>query len=338
MKTYSQKFDEQYKGKQSIDIELFNDEPLTMKYARYNQSGEVCSRMVGSAQANQKTKNGWKQVQCDTYNCEHRQKNESGKCACNRIGWLKFLIPSVCKDRIFLMRITGQKSLDRLDEYFSLQKAQGNSIKGQYTLFLKQEEQSNIFCKTFNNYVLDILKKEDFISQKTIPQTTEKPNELSTTNAKNVNNSVSKTEESASKVTAINKEKEKKQEKVTKVNTKKEDTKKETTTQKKATKNETKKAEIPFVTEPNMDKCYVMIGNHSENILKDGKPKEYFVGEFHDMTDNPVDIIIKPEFIEDLSECTLGTIVELDVQEFGGRKIAMDLKYVQRTLLKNIAA
>ena len=90
-------------------------------------------------------------------------------------GWLKFLIPSVCRDRIFLMRITGQTSINRLDDYFNLQRAQGNTIKGHYTLFLKQEEQSNNLGKTFNNYVLDILKKEDFISQNTIPKKIEKP-------------------------------------------------------------------------------------------------------------------------------------------------------------------
>lgn len=106
MQTYLEKFNQQYKGKQSIEIELFNEDPLTTKYARYNQSGEVCYCMADSTQANQKTKNGWQKINCDTYNCQYRQKNEQGKCACNRIGWLKFLIPSVCKDRIFLMRIT----------------------------------------------------------------------------------------------------------------------------------------------------------------------------------------------------------------------------------------
>lgn len=38
------------------------------------------------------------------------------------------------------MRITGQTSIYRLDDYFNLQKAQANSIKGRYTLFLKQEK------------------------------------------------------------------------------------------------------------------------------------------------------------------------------------------------------
>ena len=85
MQQYLQKFNELHKGKQSIEIELFNDEPLTTKYARYNQSGEVCYCMADSTQANQKTKNGWQKINCDTFNCQYRQKNEQGKCACNRI-------------------------------------------------------------------------------------------------------------------------------------------------------------------------------------------------------------------------------------------------------------
>lgn len=345
MEVYLQKFNELYKGKKSIDIEFFDDNPLSMKYVRYNQSGEVCSRYVESNTAKQKVKNGWQDIKCDLANCPHRQKNEQGKMACNRVGWLKFLIPSICKDRIWLMRITGQNSIDRLDDYFSLQRAQGHSIKGHYTLFLTQKEQSNGLGQSFNNYVLDILKKEDFNSSKTIPQTTEKPNELSTTNAKTVNNTVVKTEKAETKVTAINQENKKQEENKSKTsttketNTTKQETNiKETSTPKKTTKSKAKKTEeTELVTNPDMEKCYVLIGSHIEDIMKDGKPKKYFIGDFHDMSDNPVDIIIKPEFIDDLSECDLGTIVELNIQEFGGRKIAMDLKYVQK-VLKNIAA
>lgn len=348
MKAYSTKFDEQYKGKQSIDIELFNDEPLTMKYARYNQSGEVCSRMVEANQANQKTKNGWKQVQCDTYNCEYRQKNESGKCACNRIGWLKFMIPSVCKDRIFLMRITGQKSLDRLDEYFSLQKAQGNSIKGQYTLFLKQEEQSNSFCKTFNNYVLDILKKEDFISQNTIPKTVEKPKELSTNNAQNVNNQVVNNN-STPTITEV-----KKENNATPSVTAKQDTKSEVTQAKetkeitkKTTKSKSKKTEVTkpeeqketdkkqekSIEDDEFKNCYALLSTFNKTIAN----KEYLVGKFADMQDKISDIVIRPEDASELSQCDLGTYVRLEVTEIKGRKFAIKLEFIEKAL-KKVAA
>lgn len=164
MQKFLEKFNEQYKGKQYIEIEFCNDEPLTKKYVRYNQSGEVCSCLEGNNTANQKTKNGWQPVECNSQ-CQYRQKNEQGKSACNRIAWLKFFIPSICKDRIWLMRITGQTSINRLDAYINLQKAQGNSLKGRYILFLKQEEQTSQFtCQNFNNYILDIIKKEAYES------------------------------------------------------------------------------------------------------------------------------------------------------------------------------
>ena len=200
MKSYLDKFNKLFKGKQSIEIEFFDEEPLSKKYVRYNQSGEVCRSPEGSNQATQRIKNGWQQINCDTYNCQYRQKNEYGKCACNRIGWLKFLIPNVSTDRIFLMKITGQTSINKLDDYIKLQKAQGKSIKGRHIIFLKQIEQSNSLGQTFNNYVLDILKKENVESIKQIPETTEKPKELSTNNEQNVNNDVVKTNTTPLKV------------------------------------------------------------------------------------------------------------------------------------------
>lgn len=57
MQTYLNKFDKLFKGKQSIDIEFFNEEPLSKKYVRYNQSGEVCRSPEGSNKASQRIKN-----------------------------------------------------------------------------------------------------------------------------------------------------------------------------------------------------------------------------------------------------------------------------------------
>ena len=49
-------------------------------------------------------------------------------------------MPKICTDRIWLMKITGQTSISRLQDYFKLQQVRGESLKGHYTLFLKQEE------------------------------------------------------------------------------------------------------------------------------------------------------------------------------------------------------
>lgn len=350
MQSYLQKFDKMYKGKQSIDIELFNEEPLTLKYARYNQSGEVCSCMADSNTAKQKTKSGWQKINCDTYNCQYRQKNEQGKSACNRIGWLKFFIPSICKDRIFLMKITGQTSLNRLDDYFNLQRAQGNPIKGKYTLFLKQEEQSNFLGKTFNNYVLDILKKEDFISQKSIPENDNKPEKNYKVNEPNMNSKVVNNDTQpiiTQSITETNKNLEHIDDTPTEKNTKKATSKEtakkgakskskkaENTEQKEEkTTEQTKKSKEESSSNDNLDNCYALLRTFNETIAN----KEYLIGEFTDMNDKISNIAIRPKDAKELAECDLGTFVRIDVSERKGRKFAMKLEFIEKAQKKAVA-
>ena len=290
MQSYVEKFDKLFKGKQSIDIEFFDEDPLSKKYIRYNQSGEVCRCPEGSNQATQRVKNGWQQIACKGPECQYRQKNETGKCACNRIGWLKFLIPSVSTDRIFLMKITGQTS-NKLDDYIKLQKSQGKSIKGHYTLFLKQIEQSNILGKTFNNYVLDIFS-----------QAKKQESTQTTTNKSATSNDVNKEQNLTPEKTQDN----------------------ETETNKN-TEN------------INYDNCYVLLKTFTKNILNKGQKKEYFMGEFADMKDQVSEIAIKPEYIEELSKCDLGTVVRLDIQDVGNIKFAVKLEFIQKAQ-KKIAA
>ena len=140
MQGYLQKFDQMYKGKTSIEIEFITEEPFSAKYSRSNQSGQVCYCMFGTDEANQKTKDGWQKIKCLGINCQYRQKKQVGPPDCKKIGWLKFLIPKIATDRIWLMKITSQQAVDALNQYFSLQKEQGNTVKGKYILFLKQVE------------------------------------------------------------------------------------------------------------------------------------------------------------------------------------------------------
>ena len=344
MQKFLQKFKELYEGKKYIEIEFVNDNPLTKKFVRYNQGGEVCYCLEGNNIGSQKTKNGWKPIECNTVECPYRQRNEVGKTVCNRIGWLKFFIPSISMDRIWLMKITGQKSIDRLDSYIKIQKAQGNSLNNRYILFLKQEEQENKFTgQKFNNYVLDILNKENFLLEQTIPQTSEISVKQSTANAENVNNNVVNQE-----LKVINNN-------TTSNVTKKETTKaeevnsKQPTTAKKQTKSKTKKEEnksketesIETKTENKEDElknCYALLSTFTEKLTnKQGESKEYLIGEFTDMQDNISNIVIRPEDSKEIAECDLGTFVKLDVSEIGGRKFAMKLEFIEKRL-KNIAA
>lgn len=335
MKSYLEKFNKIFKGKQSIEIEFFDEEPLSKKYVRYNQSGEVCRCPEGSNQATQRVKNGWQQINCDTYNCQYRQKNEYGKCACNRIGWLKFLIPDVSTDRIFLMKITGQTSINKLDDYIKLQKAQGKSIKGRHIIFLKQIEQSNSLGQTFNNYVLDILKKENVESIKQIPKTTENRKELSTNNDKNVNNAVVNSNITPSSNTVTQKIVEKtKEEKSTKTTTK-DITKKENKSKSKRNDNKPKDTKIQenSARDDNFKNCYALLSTFNEKIAD----RDYLVGEFADMKDQISNIAIRPEDATELEKCDLGTFVRLDVAEIKGRKFAVKLEFIEK-MLKKVAA
>lgn len=352
MQRYLQEFDKQYKGKKYIEIEFCNDEPLTKKYVRYNQSGEVCSCFEGSNTASQKTKNGVQQVECGP-ECQYRQKNAQGKTACNRIGWLKFFIPSICSDRIWLMRITGQTSINRLDSYINLQKSKGNSLKGRYILFLKQEEQtSQITGQSFNNYILDILKKEDFESSKKIPQTQKNSSELSTTNTQNVNNEVEKQEKNVSnnEQTNISETTMKTEDiKAIEKQEKKEDAPKENkTTTKKTTKSKAKKSEEKQETQPqetdtkntndNLNNCYALLRTFNDTLTsKNGEKKQYLIAEVADMDDKISNIVIRPEYANELLECDLGTLIKLDIKEIADRKFAMKLEFIEKRL-KNIAA
>lgn len=351
MQKFLERFNELYRGKKSLDIELL-EEPFSMKYARYNQSGEVCHCMSDSNTANVKMQNGWQSIQCDRAKCQYRQKNEQGKMSCNRIGWLKFLIPSICQDRIWLMRITGQTSLDRLNNYFKLQKLRSQPVKGHYTLFLKQEEQSNFMGKTFNNYVLDILKKEDFISEKTIPQTIKNPQK---TNVNNVNNCIYKEHSTAitnnqQELTsvALNSETKNSKKKATKKSTRTTSTsqKKELNAKHKDTiktlpdvpNNAENEATTSETSIDNYNNYYVLESTYKEKIQnKKGEEKEYLIGHFFDMEDKQIDIVINPKDEVELSECDLGTIVKLDIKDVAGRKFAIDLFYIDKHR-KNIAA
>lgn len=338
MKEFLQKYNELYEGKSSIDIEIFDESPLTTKYVRYNQSGAVCSCLTTSNKAHQKTREGWKEVNCSG-ECEHRQRNEQGKCNCNRIGWFKFLMPSICKDRIWLMKITGQTSINRLKDYFTLQKVQGESLKGHYTLFLKQEEVTDYTGKSYNHYILDIVKKSDIISSNTIPQKTKTESELSTKIVQTVNNI------EQSNPVLDNKNQEKK-DNTTTTNNKVEVVKKTEKTKKKtASKKANSTTKISNVAtsqveekENSLDNCYVLMRTYTQNIKqKNGEDKPYVMGEFFDMEDKQFNVAINPKDAEELQKCDMGTVAKLNLKLIGNVHFALGIEYVEKCE-KNVAA
>ena len=321
------KFNEKYPQQKKINIRFFDENPFSIRFARYNQGGNVCYCLEESIQAKEKTKNGWKSIECKE-DCQYRAFNGTSRPACNREGTLKFLIPGVSTDRIFIMKITGQTSIDRISDYITLQKIQGKSIIGDYVLTLNQEEQLNRDGKIFNNYVLDIYKNEEIISQE-IPQT----------------NQITVPTENKEKVV-----KPKEEIKVIKEDNKKQST--DTTKGKKETKVNTKisnesskdnKENTNKIEEKSASKMdefenyYVLIGTSKTNILKDGKPAEYTVGNFVNNNDELVDVIVPPGFKKELEECELGTVVELNLSKAGDKTFTTDIKFIQKQK-KNVAA
>jgi len=340
MQKFLQKFDEQFKGKQFIEIEFCDDNPLSKKFIRYNQGGKVCQCLEGQTSGLQKVKNGWQPIECNTNECQHRQMNEYGKVACNRIGWLKFLIPSVCQDRIWLMKITGQKSINRLDAYIQVQKMLGNSLKGRYILFLRQEEQtSKTTGQTYNNYNLDILKKEDFNLINQIPQENKK---ISTNCEQNVNENVviekkaqvtNTSNLAGSSVNAENIN----ETKVTESKPK-ESTKKTTKSRTKKTENAKEIKTETFEKTGEFSNHYVLDSTFKEQITnKKGETKEYVIGKFYDTNDQICEIVIKPEDADELIKCELGTLVEIDIKDVAERKFAINLKFISKLTKKVVA-
>ena len=257
------------------------------------------------------------------------------------------------------MKITGQTSINRLDDYIKLQKAQGKSIKGRHIIFLKQIKQSNSLGQTFNNYVLDILKKEDVES---IKQISEKTKELSTNNSNSVNNNNLLQENKNLNVTQVNStdnttknfessttyksnaiiNSNTNTDTITTLNVKDTKTKKKSTKKKDLnvakSENANSTENSDNIEDFDIDNCYILLNTSYKDIkLESGEIRTYLVGEFSDSHDNISNIFIKQEFEKELINCDLGTVVELEIKNVKDMKFAVSLKFISKQE-KTIAA
>ena len=340
MKPYLEKFNKIFKEAKNIDIKLVGDNPLSIRQERYNQGGAVCYCLENQTTGRQKVKNLWQPIECKS-DCSYRQKGENGKSLCNRIAWLKFLIPEIANDRIWLMKITGQQSIDNLKAYIEFQQTQGNSLNNMYTIFLQQKEQINFNGDTFNNYILDIILKDEFISKKSIPETPKKQSEnTSSLTSDKVTNSIvekrvastSSTDNIKPKESLIDNQKEDEKKTTNTTNTA-ESKGKEKASKKAKTDNESNQKNQQETTIDEYKDCYVLLGTHQEKILD----KDYLVGEFTDMNDQVSNIYIHPNFKDELLECELGSVMKLGLQEVKNKKFAVNIEFVEKHM-KKIAA
>ena len=297
LKFLENRFNELYPQQNYITVKFINEEPFRIKKVRYNQSGAVCYCMNGSEKAKQKISNNWNEIDC-TEKCKYRKIDEKlNKPTCNREGNLVFMLPEVSSDKVWIMKITGQTSINNLETYFDFQKQIGNSIKGNFVLYLTEETQtSKKTGQKYKNQILNIVKKEDFNFQKQIDSNVKVQKEKSTKNSQStdkknnsVNSKVTKTEKDSKKVSKI--EESKKNKKTPK-----------STNQKEKTEN---------TEQEDYNNYYMLIDTH-EKMIND---KNYVIGTFNDMEDNQINVIIPHELADELSKKALGTWVKMDLQK-----------------------
>lgn len=300
--------------------------------------------MEGQTQAKQKVQNKWAQIECKE-DCQYRMKTGTGRPMCNEEGTLKFMIPDICMDKIWYMKITGYTSIQTLKNYISFQKQLGNSLIGDYVIFLKDVEQINFEGKKFKNKILDIVRKEDLISknQKISSNQTLSQNQTkkSTDETKNVDNG-NEIQKNIVSNTIKNNVTEMQTEPIVQKNVEpieKKTTKKTQKNKKEEIKGTAKINEIQEDTDisSKYDKCHMLLDTETKILMKDGKPTEYLFANFVDKHDQTTQVIIPPQLSEELKKCDLGTAVILDLQTKGDKTFTNSIEYVEKCI-KNVAA
>ena len=336
------RFNEKYPQKKLIHIRFFDENPYTVRRIRYNQSGAVCYCPYEETKGKQKVSGTWKNINC-TEDCKYRIIEEGkNKPACLFEGNLRFLLPEISQDRIWRMQIKGYQSIFALYEYLSFQKYLGKSLIGDYYLFLKKKKQTSKDGKSYENYILDIIRKEDFISTNDSLNNTEQ----STIQVQNVDNSI--------EISPVIENKNNSNSKETITETKNKEQTKAKTTKAKKTENKitSKKEDKTTVVENNVtnlentenlnpdDKFknyYLLLDKGYKTLINSGKPTEYLVANFVDQYDNVKEVIIAPQFIDEISECDTGTNVILDLAVAGEKTFTKDIKFVKK-MPKDVAA
>ena len=335
------RFDEKYPKQTFLNVTFFNEDPLTIRRIRYNQGGAVCYCMSGTTKGKQKISNKWQDIECSS-NCKYCIKQEgAGKPACNYEGTLKFMLPEISQDRIWIMKITGQQSISNLEEYIGFQKYLGNSLKGTYTIFLNQIEQTNAEGKKFNNFVIDIVKTEDFNSNNnSISQNDTKNSIISTKNTNNVENTIPSQSQTQTE-TEKNTKKGTKTSRQTKKSTKTYDTNVVSSMETEKVDSNLEQPQITNEQNQNVPQTYkehcFLYDTEYKNFKKAGKDTEYLIAKVTDENDKTTDVVVKPEFREKMEKCDIGTELILELQKFGENIISKNINFV-RPILKKVAA
>lgn len=334
------RFDEKYPKQTFLNVQFFDEDPLSIRKIRYNQGGAVCYCMSGTTKGKQKVSNKWQDIECSS-NCKYCIKQEgASKPACNYEGTLKFMLPEISQDRIWIMKVTGQQSISNLEEYIGFQKYLGNSLKGTYTIFLNQIEQTNAEGKKFNNFVIDIVKTEDFNSNNnSIFQNDTKNSIISTENTNIVENSIpnqipTETEKNTKKGTN-------KTSRPTKKSTKASDTNVVSSMENEKVDSHLEQPQITNEQNQNVPQTYkehcFLYDTEYKTFKKAGKDTEYLIAKVTDINDKTTDVIVKPEFRAEMEKCDIGTELIIELEKFKDNIISKHIEFVN-IMPKKVAA
>lgn len=333
------RFNEKYPKQTFLNVQFFDEDPLTVRKARYNQGGIVCYCMSGTSKGKQKVSNKWQDIECNS-NCKYCIKQEgTSKPACNYEGTLKFMLPEISQDRIWIMKITGQQSISNLEEYIEFQKYLGNSLKGTYTIFLNQIEQTNFEGKKFNNFVIDIVKTEDFNSNNNSNSQIDSKNPIIST--QNIDNNIpsqvpneKNTQKDTKKTNRQTKTSTKKDAKTNNTNVVTSTSDEKNDSQMKQTQvTDEKKNNAP---ETHQEHCF-LYDTEYKNFKKSGKDTEYLIAKVADVNDKTTDVVVKPEFREKIEKCDIGTELIIELEKFGENIISKHIEFVN-PIPKKVAA
>ena len=333
------RFNEKYPKQTFLNVQFFDEDPLTVRKARYNQGGIVCYCMSGTSKGKQKVSNKWQDIECDS-NCKYCIKQEgTSKPACNYEGTLKFMLPEISQDRKWIMKITGQQSISNLEEYIEFQKYLGNSLKGTYTIFLNQIEQTNSEGKKFNNFVIDIVKAEDFNSNNNSNSQIDSKNPIIST--QNIDNNIpsqvpneKNTQKDTKKTNRQTKTSTKKDAKTNNTNVVTSTSDGKNDSQMKQTQvTDEKKNNAP---ETHQEHCF-LYDTEYKNFKKSGKDTEYLIAKVADVNDKTTDVVVKPEFREKIEKCDIGTELIIELEKFGENIISKHIEFVN-PIPKKVAA
>ena len=331
MQFLADRFNEKYPNCNNLKIRIFDEEPLYTRYARYKQSGIACYCKETEDIAKQKNSNGWQEIEC-TESCEHRQRDKNGKYACNLEGILKFMLPDICNDMIWIMQIKGYTSVTRLRDYFLFQKQLGNSVKGDYVISLNEEIQPTA-AGTFKNQILSIVKADN-------AQNSKVNSNVSTQNTKNVEKDQSNTKKeliSDEKKTVKSSNSNKKQSSKTTNKTKKAEQKKMPQVSTKSTQVQIETIDESKLKEDDIKDLYYFVSSKFMQFKKDGQIKDYLVLTVADLDDKQLNVIIPPKYTDDLSECDLGTIIFMKLEKKDKFALPLEIKYLNKCIKKAVA-